>query len=90
MKLINQDTKPPRIESQRVITQDDGSYEVRLFIVDDESYVTSGTIKKNGTVVYSIKNSIVSFKTATLGEFVIQAVDFYGNTSEQNITLTAE
>lgn len=90
MKLINQDTKPPRVESQRVITQADGSYEVRLFLVDDESYVTSGTIKKNGTTVYSITNSIVSFKTSTLGDFVIQAVDFYGNTSEQTITFVAE
>jgi penicillin-binding protein 1A len=90
MKLINQDNNPPRVESQRVITQADGTYEVRLFIVDDESYVTSGTIKKNGTTVHAITNSIVSFKTSTLGEFVIQAVDFYGNTSDQTITLSAE
>jgi len=66
MNLINQDTNPPRVESKRVITQDDGSYEVRLFIVDDESYVKSGTIKKNGAVVHTINNSIVSFKTSTL------------------------
>lgn len=90
MNLINQDTNPPRVESKRVITQDDGSYEVRLFIVDDESYVKSGTIKKNGAVVHTINNSIVSFKTSTLWEFVVQAVDFYGNTSEQTITLVAE
>lgn len=90
MNLINQDTTPPRVESKRVITQNDGSYEVRLFIVDDESYVKSGTIKKNGTVVHTINNSIVSFKTSTLGDVVVQAVDFYGNTSEQTITLSAE
>lgn len=90
MKLINQDTNPPRVESQRVITKDDGTYEVRLFIVDDESYVKSGTIKKDGTVVHTITNSIVSFKTSTLGEFVVQAIDFYGNTSDQTISLTAE
>lgn len=90
MNLIDQDTNPPRVESKRVITQDDGSYEVRLFIIDDESYVKSGTIKKNGTVVHTINNSIVSFTTSTLGDFVVQAVDFYGNTSEQTITLSAE
>jgi hypothetical protein len=90
MNLISQDTNPPRVESQRVITQEDGSYEVRLFIVDDESYVKAGTIKKNGAVVHTINNSIVSFTTSTLGSFVVQAVDFYGNTSDQTITLTAE
>jgi hypothetical protein len=87
MTLINQDTKPPRIENRRVISNNDGTYEVRLFVVDDESYVVSGSIKKNGTQVYAITNSIISFTTQTLGDFVVNAVDYYGNTLDQTITL---
>jgi penicillin-binding protein 1A len=85
--LANQDANPPRIENRRVISNSDGSYEVRLFIVDDESYVISGSVKKWGTQVHTITNSVVSFTTNTLWDFTVTAIDYYGNTLEQTITL---
>ncbi len=87
MNLIPTDTMPPRIQNQRVVTQQDGTYEVRLFIIDDESYVVSWTVKKDDTVIHTITSSVVSFKTDTLGVFQVTAVDYYGNTLEQEITL---
>jgi len=66
MTLSNQDTNPPRLENKRVIPQANGGYEVRLFIVDDESYIVSGSIKKDGVQVHTINTSVVSFTTETL------------------------
>jgi len=41
MTLSNTDTTPPIIDSRRNIPNEDGTIDVRLFIVDKESYVVS-------------------------------------------------
>jgi len=87
MTLVNQDTNPPRIDSQRTVNNDDGTYDIRLFVVDDESYVVSSSLQKNGEIVYTVKGSVVNYTTSELWSYTVIAEDFYGNILEETITV---
>ncbi len=87
MTLINTDNNPPRIDSQRVVNNNDGTYDIRLFIVDDESYVVGWSLQKDGETVHTIDGSVVSYTTSELWSYQVIAEDFYGNVLNETITV---
>lgn len=84
MTLSNTDSTPPIIDSRRNIPNTDGTIDVRLFIVDKQSYVVSGNVRNNGTVVAPINGSIVSFTAEAGATYTVTAIDVYGNKLEQS------